>query len=48
MDKYKSFPLMKKCNGVEKALLRYSSDKNEEKRILKTLLMLRENEVIAE
>lgn len=48
MSKYKEFPLMRKCNGVEKSLLRYSANKNEEIRILKTLLSLRQDELIAE
>lgn len=39
---YKSFSLGRKLLGVEKALSRYSIDKQEEIRILKTLLLMRE------
>lgn len=48
MSKYQQFSLMKKCSGVEKSLMRYASNKNEEIRILKTLLALRQDEVIIE
>ncbi len=48
MSKYQEFSLMRKCNGVEKSLLRYSKDLSEEIRILKTLLSLRQDESIAE
>lgn len=41
MTDYKSFSTMKKCSAIDKSLLRYAKDKNEEITILKTLLALR-------
>lgn len=43
MTDIKDFSVMKKCLAVEKTLLRYSSDTQEEIRILETLLNLRVN-----